>query len=199
LLEAGFEETVEAARQGDELAWKKLWDDFGPGLRRYIGATNPGLADDLTGQVWLEVARNIGTFTGAEESFRAWVYTLARRRRFDAWRRQDRLPRPVDDLESAERSRPSVAELDLSGLDGQEAARFVTTLLSPEQAEAVLLRTLGQLEVAEVAEIMGRTPESVRVLTHRGLRRLARHLSHLGAHGVTESGWPTLLGVDGRD
>ena len=34
----------------------------------------------------------------------------------------------------------------------------------------------GGLEVAEVARIVGKRPSAVRVLTHRGLRRLARRV-----------------------
>jgi DNA-directed RNA polymerase specialized sigma24 family protein len=34
---------------------------------------------------------------------------------------------------------------------------------------------LGDLSVAEVAQIMGRREGAVRVLVHRGLRRLATH------------------------
>jgi DNA-directed RNA polymerase specialized sigma24 family protein len=35
---------------------------------------------------------------------------------------------------------------------------------------------MAGLEVARVAEIMGKRPGAVRVLTHRGLRRLAERL-----------------------
>jgi RNA polymerase sigma-70 factor (ECF subfamily) len=37
----------------------------------------------------------------------------------------------------------------------------------------VLLRVLAGLDVADVAEILGKQPGAVRVLAHRGLRRLA--------------------------
>jgi DNA-directed RNA polymerase specialized sigma24 family protein len=45
---------------------------------------------------------------------------------------------------------------------------------------------LGGLEVAEVARIVGKRPNAVRVLAHRGLRRLARQVEAAGlARGVT--------------
>jgi RNA polymerase sigma-70 factor (ECF subfamily) len=49
--------------------------------------------------------------------------------------------------------------------------------LPPAQAEVVVLRTVVGLSVAEVASLVGREPPSVRVLAHRGLRRLARLLA----------------------
>ena len=48
--------------------------------------------------------------------------------------------------------------------------------LPTDQAEAVALRVLAGLEVNRVAAIMGKRPGTVRVLTHRGLRRLAERL-----------------------
>jgi RNA polymerase sigma-70 factor (ECF subfamily) len=39
-----------------------------------------------------------------------------------------------------------------------------------------VLRVVAGLEVQRVAEIMGKRPGTVRVLTHRGLRRLAERL-----------------------
>jgi RNA polymerase sigma-70 factor (ECF subfamily) len=55
----------------------------------------------------------------------------------------------------------------------REAIDTLIADLSPDQAEAVLLRVVGGLDVTEVARIMDRSPGSVRVLCHRALRRLA--------------------------
>jgi RNA polymerase sigma-70 factor (ECF subfamily) len=44
--------------------------------------------------------------------------------------------------------------------------------LPPDQADAVLLRVVADLDVEEVARVMNRSHGSVRVLVHRGLRRL---------------------------
>ena len=56
------------------------------------------------------------------------------------------------------------------------AALAVVATLPPDQAEAVVLRVVAGLDVDRVAEIMGKRPGTVRVLTHRGLRRLAERL-----------------------
>jgi DNA-directed RNA polymerase specialized sigma24 family protein len=51
----------------------------------------------------------------------------------------------------------------------------------------ILLRVIGGLEVNEVAAIMSKRPGNVRVLQHRGLRRLAERMSdeELEWRGVT--------------
>jgi RNA polymerase sigma-70 factor (ECF subfamily) len=49
--------------------------------------------------------------------------------------------------------------------------------LPPDQAEVVMLRVVAGLDVTEVARILGKRPGTVRVLAHRGLRRLAQRLA----------------------
>ena len=56
------------------------------------------------------------------------------------------------------------------------AALALIATLPADQAEAIALRVVAGLEVSRVAEIMGKRPGTVRVLTHRGLRRLAARL-----------------------
>ena len=55
--------------------------------------------------------------------------------------------------------------------------------LPPDQADVVLLRVIGDLSVAAVAEIIHKRPGAVRALQHRALRNLAKDLSD---QGVTE-------------
>ena len=55
-------------------------------------------------------------------------------------------------------------------------ADLVMRLLPPDQAEVVLLRVLADLDVDEVAELLDRTSNWVRVTLHRALRRLAERL-----------------------
>jgi RNA polymerase sigma-70 factor (ECF subfamily) len=58
-----------------------------------------------------------------------------------------------------------------------DAALALIGQLPPGQAEIVTLRTVAGLSVEQVAEIVGKRPGAVRVLAHRGLRRLAELLA----------------------
>jgi RNA polymerase sigma-70 factor (ECF subfamily) len=49
-------------------------------------------------------------------------------------------------------------------------------VLSPDQADVVLMRVVGGLDVDQVARVLGKEPGAVRSLQHRALRRLARQL-----------------------
>jgi RNA polymerase sigma-70 factor (ECF subfamily) len=67
----------------------------------------------------------------------------------------------------------AAAEEDLS----TEAALGLIAALPPGQAEVVFLRAVVGLSVAEVASFVGHQPGAVRVLAHRGLRRLEQLLA----------------------
>ena len=69
-----------------------------------------------------------------------------------------------------------------SPLGTDQAIGLITSSLSPEEADVVLLRVIGDLDVDAVAEIVGTGPSNVRLLQHRAVRRLARVLE---TEGVT--------------
>jgi RNA polymerase sigma-70 factor (ECF subfamily) len=109
------------------------------------------------------------------------VFTVARHRAID-WRRQAaRRPTmsvPVEQL--AERPAPDDPVAAVFEAQSTRAALALLAELPTDQAEVVALRVLGGLEIAEVARIVGKRPGAVRVLAHRGLRRLARRLEAAG-------------------
>ena len=158
-----------------------LYKELQPGLLRYLRAAAPGTAEDLAADVWVEVAASAHRFEGDQSAFRGWLYTIARRRVIDGQRRAGR--RRTDPVErdrlvgiSASGSaadRPD--EVALERMATEAAVAYVIGALSPDQAEVVLLRIVGGLRVSQVAELLGKRPGTVRVLQHRGLRRLADH------------------------
>jgi RNA polymerase sigma-70 factor (ECF subfamily) len=172
-----FEDVLRAAAAGDEAAFGRLWSDLQPRLLRYFMVVSPTVAEDLASETWLGVIRGIGRFRGAEPAFRAWVFTIARHELLD-WRRRAARRGP-DDLpveglpEQPAPDDPAAAALER--LSTRTALAWVATL-PPDQAEAIVLRVVAGLGVDRVAEIMGKRPGTVRVLTHRGLRRLAERL-----------------------
>ena len=187
MLGSSFPELLAAAQGGDEQAFAVLWRHLQPALLRYFQVVAPPAAEDLAADTWMAVSGGLGRFRGDERAFGAWVFTVARHRAID-WRRQAaRRPTnlvPVERL--AERPAPDdpVAQV----LEGQStrAALALLAQLPADQAEVVALRVLGGLEVSEVARIVGKRPGAVRVLAHRGLRRLANQLrSAESARGVT--------------
>lgn len=177
----GAEELADAlvrARAGDGAAIAMLFRALHPRLLRFIQAHEARVADDLAGEVWMGVAAGLGTFDGDLVHFRAWVFSIARRRIADHRRRAMRRGAElVGDDVLLERAGVQDTEASITNrLSAQEAARLVVATLPPDQAEVVLLRVLADLDIDEVAQIMGRSANWVRVTGHRALRRLADRL-----------------------
>ena len=187
MIGPSFPAVLAAAQGGDEQAFGVLWRELQPAVLRYLRVAAPAAAEDLAADTWVSVIRGLGRFRGDEQNFRTWVFTVARHRAMD-WRRQAvRRPTgsvPIEVL--ADRPAPDDPAAAVLEAQSTRAALALLAELPADQAEVVALRVLGGLGVAEVARITGKRPGAVRVLAHRGLRRLARRLEAAGlARGVT--------------
>lgn len=168
-----FGAVLDAARAGGEWAIAALYDQLAPSVARYLRAQVGQDAEDVASETWLSVARGLTTFTGDQDAFRAWVFTIAKRRVVDHLRSRGRRRTAPAEVGVE----PSAEDTALAGRIGDEAARRIVALLPADQAQVVLLRVVAGLPVEEVARIMGRRPGTIRVLQHRALRRLAEEIS----------------------
>jgi len=174
VLGEDFTAQLAAAQDGDETSFAALWRDLQPPLLRYLGVAAGPAAEDLASETWIRVARDLATFHGDERGFRGWVFTIARHRLVD-WRRHEgrarTVSRPVEQLDGlGARDDPAAEALDRLSTD---AALRLLAQLPADQAEVVTLRAVAGLDVPHVASVLGKRPGTVRVLAHRGLRRLA--------------------------
>ena len=177
-----FPELLEAAQSGDEDAFLALFRSLHPGLLRYLAALAGPAAEDIAADTWVGVVRNLGGFTGDEAGFAAWVFTIARARLRDEQRRAYRRPAPVD-ADQMLAGHPDgldvAAEAEESA--GTAAALRLIASLPRDQAEAVLLRYVVGLDVAQTALVLRKRPGAVRVASHRGLQRLRGLLEEVTA------------------
>jgi RNA polymerase sigma-70 factor, ECF subfamily len=177
VLEREFPGVLREAAAGDETAFARLWHDAHPPLLRYLRVLARDAAEDVAGEVWLEVARGLARFKGGEPEFRGWLFTLARRRVTDMRRHDARRPVRLTD-DTAELEQPGSDDTATAALENlsTEAAVALIASLPREQAEVIVLRVIAGLDVGQVARIVGKRPGTVRVAAHRGLRALAARL-----------------------
>jgi RNA polymerase sigma-70 factor (ECF subfamily) len=170
-----LDEALDAARRGEESGVVTLFRALQPGLVGYLRHRAPGLEEDLASEAWAGAAGVLPRFEGDARAFRALLFTLARRRAVDHYRNVARAPSVVELTETDEQADGIDLETAvISNLSGQDAIEALVKGLTTVQAEVVLLRVVGDLSVEEVAEIVERTPGSVRVIQHRALQRLAK-------------------------
>lgn len=175
--EPDLSEYVEAARDGDEAAFRLLYRTVQPRLLRYLRALVHADAEDVASETWLHIARDLHTFSGDFDGFRAWAATIGRHRAMDHVRRQRRRPAatiPDDGL--ADLEAPTDTEALAVDALGTDAALALIATLPREQAEAVLLRVVMGLDARSAGHVLGKRPGAVRTAAHRGLRSLADRL-----------------------
>jgi RNA polymerase sigma-70 factor (ECF subfamily) len=168
---------LERARRGDELAIAELYRSLNPLLLRYLRHHVGRVAEDVASDVWLALAPQLARFDGDAHHFRALMFTIARRRTIDHYRRNARYSPTVpfhDAFDCIDVSNPE--DRTVARLTAQSAVEALVGVLRADQAEIVMLRVLGDLDVEEVAQIVGKSKGAVRVSQHRALRTLQRAL-----------------------
>jgi RNA polymerase sigma-70 factor, ECF subfamily len=176
--------TIALAKQGDREALAAIFREHHPAVLRYLRGLAISHAEDVAGQVWVDVARSLSRFEGDDDDLRRWLFTIARRRMIDAFRADSRRA----DEPSAELPLGPAAEAADASIERLEWAEAVLRRLPPVQAEVVMLRVIVGLSVPEVAAIVDKSPGAVRVLAHRGLARVLEILADEGV--VTPPGEP---------
>ena len=166
---------LEGATRGDEAAISTLYRSLNPPLLRYLRHHVGRTAEDVAADVWLALAPQLAGFDGSVNDLRMLMFTVARRRTVDHYRQTGRRPSTVAFDEDFDRPASDDTEaVAVSRLTAQSAVAALVRNLPEDQAEIVLLRVLGDLDVEQVAEIVGKTPGAVRVAQHRALARLQR-------------------------
>lgn len=176
--DADLPAALHAARFGDENGFRILYREIQPGVLRYLHVLVPDDAEDVASETWLQVARDLGSFTGEVDDFRGWVATIARNRAMDLVRRARRRPRTGEPVELL----TDVAAADnteLAAVTSISTASAVALIASlpQEQAEAVMLRVVLGLDAKTAAQVLGKQAGAVRTAAYRGLNRLNQLLT----------------------
>jgi len=181
VLDAEFDSILTAAQAGSERAWATLYGEFAGPVLGYLRRGGARDAEDLVGEVFIHLARSIGTFSGTEAGFRSWVFTVAHHRLIDERRRNSR--KPVDLVDSFEQVE-SASDDDPAreALDTLSSIRIESLIagLAPAQRDVLMLRIIGGLTVPEIAEAVGRSVGAVKALQRRGLESIRRYLDRSG-------------------
>jgi RNA polymerase sigma factor (sigma-70 family) len=176
--EKNFAAVLEAARLGEDWAWRAIYDAHAPGLLGYLRARRAAHPEDLLGEVMLQLVRDLSSFRGGDCDFRAWAFTIAHHRLLDERRRSSRKPAEALPPDAIEQLGPlGDAEEDaLRSLSIERVGRLLARL-SPDQQNVILLRVLGELTCEEVGKVIGKRPGAVKALQRRGFEALKAELA----------------------
>jgi RNA polymerase sigma-70 factor (ECF subfamily) len=161
---------VRAARH-DPAVLAALYRRYVTPIYRYLYSRvgNAVDAEDLTAQVFTGVLEGLDHYQ-EQGNFAAWIFTIARRRVTDYYRRQ----RPFVPLDQAP-DRPAESVDPLAQMVQDEQLQRLATLvgrLDEEKQELLKLRFAAGLTYGEIGGIVGRSEAAVKMAVHRLLRRL---------------------------
>jgi len=180
-LGQAFDSVITAARVGADWAWAELYDDLAPLVFGYLRGRGAAEPEDLTGEVFLHMVRDIGSFEGDEREFRSWTLSIAHHRLLDDIRFRKRRPaEPASEEVDRQTVRGGDVETEaLSSLGSDRVLRLIQTL-SPDQRDVLLLRMLADLTIEEIARILDKKVGAVKALQRRGLANLRKTVSREG-------------------
>lgn len=173
-----FEDVLTRAVAGDGDAFEDLYHRLQRRVSAYVSVRGCGEVDEVVNDVFFQVFSNLGRFSGTEPQFNAWVFRITRNLLVDHARRDQRRPVVVD-LDTG--FDVWVTDADLVERQALSAAGTGTTLdllryLTDDQAEVLLLRTVADLTVAQVASVTGKPVGAVKATQRRALRTLSQRI-----------------------
>jgi RNA polymerase sigma-70 factor (ECF subfamily) len=168
--ESVFSAMLTEAINGQGRGFEGLYRWLAPQVTRFAAARDAEDPEGITNEVFLRAFGQLDRFGGGSNSFRAWIFTIARNLLIDAHRARSRRPQ-VASNDVPERTVPGAEVEALDLLSAQRVTRLLA-LLSEDQRDVILLRMVGDLSLRQVAAIVDKPLTAVKALQRRGLRRL---------------------------
>jgi RNA polymerase sigma-70 factor, ECF subfamily len=171
-------ELIKRAQKGDSKAIGDLYLAHHEPTFRYVSSrvTDPTLAEDLTGEVFVRMVSRLPAYRDNGVPFQAWLYRVARNLVVDHFRKANRtsiLPLEDEEAQSAEVLVPSgMAENPASRVETrltQERLQQALAQIDTEQAEVIRLRFMAGMPLKDVAERLDKTVAAIKALQHRGV------------------------------
>jgi RNA polymerase sigma-70 factor (ECF subfamily) len=163
---------VAQAKRGDEAAISQLYRQHAPAIYAYVASRvgDPAVIDDLTSEVFLRALEGLPRFEYRGVSISAWLYRMAHDRIADHFRRQAR--RPTVPLENELLPAQDGLEQEVDDRLRVEQLRESIERLTAEQHQVILLRFTAGLKLQEIAYVMDKSVDAVKMLQLRALTRL---------------------------
>jgi RNA polymerase sigma-70 factor, ECF subfamily len=173
--DADTDDRLAVRARHDPQAFAALYDRYLPQVYRYMVSrvSSPADAEDLTAQVFLAAFESRSRYRPGN-SFRAWLFGIARRKAVDDYRKRA----PQVPLELAGEIAAPAGNLlaQMAQKDTLRRLAGLITRLQEEERELLRLRFAGQLSFAEIAHLLGRKESAVKMMLYRLLERLEKQM-----------------------
>jgi len=164
---------LDALARGEKGAW-------GTFVRRYAGlvvaavrgiAREPGEVEDLTQEVFLRLCKDdfrlLRSYDPARAGLSTWITIVARSTARDALRRYRPATVPIEAVPES--------RLAVDPIEPVRKLKLPEALLSPRQREILTMMYDREMEVSEIADMLGIDPQTVRSAHHKAMVKLRLH------------------------
>jgi len=158
-------------RSGDSEAFAFFYDKYVKSIYRfvYIRVGNKQIAEDITQDIFLKIWQHLVDKKNVK-SFQAFIFRIARNTVVDHYR-SAKQELPLDYMpESVEVVEENILVAD-KNIDANILLKEITKLKS-EYQEVLLLRYVEDMSIDDIAQVMEKDKNNIRVTIHRALAKL---------------------------
>ena len=174
--------------QGDECAFRELWEKYAKRIQKYIGLQSRSVedAEDITIDVFVRCARGVKRFRG-QSTLCTWLYRLAHNATVDFYRRRQASHRmaSLDVLSGTpvvsagwrgSGTEPPDPYTKTCQQERNTNLHRVLSNMKSDHGRIIFLRNIEGFSIAETAAILGKTEAAVKMLLLRALSDLSDQL-----------------------
>jgi RNA polymerase sigma factor (sigma-70 family) len=171
---------ADIAESADRQAFAALFDHFAPRIKSfYLGSgTNAATAEELVQEVMLQVWRSAAQYDPKVAAVSTWIYSIARNKRIDRFRRERR---PEVDLEdpALQPDAPIACDSALEREQSAERLRLAIDELPTDQAVVLREFYFADRSHSAIAAVLGVPLGTVKSRLRLALARLRQRLQDL--------------------
>ncbi len=174
---------IQRAARGDRTALTTLHDRYYRAIYTYFAARlrDDDLVEDLTADVFVRMVQKIDSFEYRNKPLLAWLYTIARHRLMDYYRKQQKEAgqMPLEErLVSGEDDPAREAERHLAADCLRQALHYLTE----EQRLVIIGKFIEMRSNIEMGRLLQKTEGAIKSLQHRALAALRRAIEKEGCY-----------------
>jgi len=181
IKEAELEALVCAAQEGDQDAFARIYDYFIDQIYRYVYyRVQSEDVEDIVETVFLKVWENLKQYKPQQKSFSAWVFRIAHNLIIDHYRasKDKSYEELSSDLPDLDREHHPI-KMTQNRFDN-EVLKKAMLKLKKQYHDIILYKFINDFSNKEIAEILGKSEGSLRILQFRALKALKKELEDLG-------------------
>ena len=171
---------VAIAKSADKQAFIQLFEYFAPRVKSFLmrGNTNPDLADELAQETMMAVWHKAGSFKPEQAKASTWIFTIARNKRIDAFRK---MKRPEPDIDNFSIEDENAARPD-DNLDAMKNARALADAIKnlPEEQSILIRKSFFEEKThSDIADELDLPLGTVKSRIRLALEKLRYHIGDM--------------------